>query len=112
MSFARIIVILSLSYSALSAGLPADPIVGGWVNVANELQSRGERYSGRATYYGDGGGDPAPLCSPACGACGTEFIPNNHNYFAAVATNLYNRNVCGQCAHVYANGNKVIVPIV
>ncbi|KAJ3109239.1 hypothetical protein HDU96_007270 [Phlyctochytrium bullatum] len=72
----------------------------------------GGRYSGWATFYGDGGNDPGPFCTPNCGHCGPNFIPKNRGYFAAIHSDLFSFDLCGACAFVYKDGKQVVVPIV
>ncbi|KAJ3331941.1 hypothetical protein HDU76_001770 [Blyttiomyces sp. JEL0837] len=96
----------------IEAGLPTDQV-----------------FKGSASYYGDGTAldgtdDPPPIPPYGIGACGYNFIPKNHEYFAALAQYTFDKYhiedddgfkpnaVCGQCIKVEANGNSVVVPIV
>ncbi|KAJ3118432.1 hypothetical protein HDU96_001599 [Phlyctochytrium bullatum] len=72
----------------------------------------GGRYRGWATFYGDGGNDPGPFCTPNCGHCGPNFIPKNRGYFAAIHSDLFSFDICGACAYVYKDGKQVVVPVV
>ncbi|KAJ3115583.1 hypothetical protein HDU96_000407 [Phlyctochytrium bullatum] len=86
----------------------------------------GQKFSGKMTYYGQGGGDPPPIKTQGgIGACGFDSPPDER-YFAALYQPLFNAhlvrwpsNVCGQCVSVgcvdgddRCGGRTVIVPIV
>lgn len=69
-------------------------------------------FSGKATFYGDSSEaayEPPPTAKNP-GACGTDYLPPDPNYYVAMNSQQYSQKVCGQCVEITnpANGKSTV----